>query len=197
MAGDLIDTEFGLVVSGTAGIEYSLGNGRRCLSELMHSGDLINMTRHERQTQGTLIALGECCVLPLVKRDFETLARHHKDLSDAYHRQVEDQTGRLRDHIADLGAKTPLERIVSVLFELRRWPDASGDSAAQMILPILYKDIAAYTGMKPETVSRALRKLREARLISTDGADRERISLLNVPRLRRIANGGAPRKIKI
>lgn len=196
-AGDLIEISFGLMISGTAGLEYSVGDGRRCVAELLHTGDMINMARHERQSQGMLIALVDCCVLSLNKYDFDVLARHHEDILQAYHRQLEDQTGRLRDHVNDLAAKTPLERIVSVLFELRRWPDASTSETAEMVLPILYKDIAAYTGMKPETVSRALRKLREARLISTDGVDKERISLLNLPRLRRIANGGAPRNMKL
>lgn len=195
VAGDRIDVGFGLMIAGTAGLEHAIGNGRRCLSELLHSGDLINLVRHERQPQGTLIALVDCCILALDKAAFELCAAHHKDVSAARVQQVEDQTGRLRDHIADLAAKTPLERIVSVLFELRRWPDAESEDTAEIALPILLKDIAAYTGMKPETVSRSLRRLREANLIATGGGDRTRVSLLNLPRLRRIANGSAARQV--
>ncbi|MEM7669254.1 MAG: Crp/Fnr family transcriptional regulator [Pseudomonadota bacterium] len=188
--GEYITIDFGLMISGTVGIEYTVDNGRRSIAELFHSGDLVNMRRHERQPQGRLIALGDCSLLSLDIRDFETCARHHGDVTAAYNRRIEDQVGRMRDHANDLAVKTPLERIVSVLFELRRWPGASLGQAREVALPILRKDIAAYVGIKPETVSRALRRLLEAGLIKSGTTERESIVLIDPPSLRRIANGG-------
>lgn len=191
--GEYANIEFGLVISGTCGLEYLVGNGRRSIAELFHSGDLIDMSRHERAPQGRLVALGHCSVLTMPVDDFELCARHHSDILRAYRRQMEDQVGRLRDHVNDLATKTPLERIVSILFELRRWPEASVSKAAEIALPLLRKDIAAYAGIKAETVSRALRRLTDAKLIKPETAERETIALLDPPRLRQIANGGAPR----
>ncbi|MEM0922123.1 MAG: Crp/Fnr family transcriptional regulator [Pseudomonadota bacterium] len=195
-AGETIEIDFGLMISGTAAIEYMVGNGRRCLVELFHSGDLIDLCRRERRPQGRLVGLGYGSMLVLSVADFEACARHHADVLAAYRRRVEDQTGRLRDHINDLAVKTPLERIVAVLFELRRWPEARLGEATDIILPILRKDIAAYTGMKPETVSRALRRLLEAGLIRSGAHDRETITLIDPPVLRQIANGSASKTLE-
>ncbi len=191
--GDRIEIDFGLLISGTAGIEYVMGNGRRAIAELFHSGDLVDVQRGERRPQGRLVALSIGSVLALDSAAFDLCARHHSDIVSAYRHQIEDQTGRLRDHVNDLAVKTPLERIVSVLFELRRWPEANLGEAADIVLPMLRKDIAAYAGMKPETVSRALRRLLDAGLIRAAKSDKEAITLLDRPRLRRLANGGAPR----
>lgn len=189
--GDEIDIEFGLIISGTAGQEYTLKDGRRSITELFHTGDLVHTARHQRLPQGKLTALGYCGILSLRLDDFETCARHHSDVLTAYRRQVEDQTGRLRDHINDLAVKTPLERIVSVLFELRRWPDRNAADATEIALPILRKDIAAYLGIRPETLSRVLRKLLKQGLIS-GASSGHAIRLEDVPTLRLVAKGEMP-----
>ncbi|MEM7746024.1 MAG: Crp/Fnr family transcriptional regulator [Pseudomonadota bacterium] len=186
-----IDVDFGLMLTGTAGLEYTIGDGRRCLAELFHSGDLIDMCREDRKPQGRIVALSACSVLALNAEDIEMQSHAHPEILLAYRHQVDDQLGRLRDHINDLAMKTPLERIASVLFELRRWPEATRDGATDIALPVLRKDIAAYVGMKPETVSRALRKLLTASIIGVGSSGREMISILDVPGLRRIANGNA------
>ena len=104
------------------------------------------------------------------------------------------QSARMRDHITDLAGKTPLERLSSVLFEIRRWPenkDPRADPSAVRLL-IQRMDIAAYIGVKPETLSRAFKQLERERLIHLSQADQ--VTLLDAPSLRRIANGGRPRQ---
>lgn len=194
--GDPVDIQFGLMVSGTCGLEYSVDDGRRSLVELFRSGDLIDLARRERRPQGALVALGYCCVLTMGSDDFDLCARHHADIVRAYRHQMEDQVGRLRDHVNDLALKSPLERIVSVLFELRRWPEASAGEASELVLPLLRKHIAAYAGMKPETLRRAMRKLRDADLIRESRMDEDKIELIDLATLRRIANGGRARDVK-
>ncbi|MGI9503239.1 MAG: Crp/Fnr family transcriptional regulator [Geminicoccaceae bacterium] len=100
----------------------------------------------------------------------------------------------MHDHIADLAAKTPLERVASVLFEFRRWPEGqvSGRDQPVVRIPMRRTDIADYLGMKPETLCRAVRSLEQERLIRTLDADR--ILMADVIGLRRIANGGRPRR---
>ncbi|MEL6243682.1 MAG: helix-turn-helix domain-containing protein, partial [Pseudomonadota bacterium] len=66
----------------------------------------------------------------------------------------------------------------------------------QLVLPLLRKHIAAYAGMKPETLSRAMRKLRDADLIRESRMDEDKIELIDLATLRRIANGGRARDVK-
>lgn len=186
--GDLIEIDFGLMITGTAAVEYVTANGRRSLVELLRSGDLIDMLRHERQQQGRLVALADCALIAMDMAEFERCAQVHAEIVPAYRRQLEDQNGRLRDHINDLAVKTPLERIVSVLFELRRWPGDHAERAVITALPILRKDIAAYLGVRPETLSRVLKQLVDTGLIS-GATGKGEIYLEDIPALRRVANG--------
>lgn len=69
--------------------------------------------------------------------------------------QLQRQQARPNDHIADLAAKTPLERLASVLFEFGRWPDSDLSEKGEPIvrIPIRRTDIADYLGMTPETLN--------------------------------------------
>ncbi|WP_367575959.1 helix-turn-helix domain-containing protein [Pelagibius sp. Alg239-R121] len=53
-------------------------------------------------------------------------------------------------------------------------------------------DIADYIVVKPETVSRAIRKLEQVRWIRIPESDQ--VFLADTPAMRQIANGGRPRQ---
>lgn len=124
----------------------------------------------------------------------EACIANHPDVSSAFITQLREQFARLRDHATDLGFKTPFERLASVLFELRRWPGATLDEqgADTVRIPVRRSDIANYIGIKPETVSRAIRQLEQERLIGLPCGDR--VVLADIPSMRRLANGGRPRQ---
>lgn len=82
--GETVEVEFGLMVSGTAGLEYTLGSGRRSIAELFHSGDLVHTGRHERRPQGRLVALSDGSMLALSATAFDTCGHHHADIVKAY-----------------------------------------------------------------------------------------------------------------
>ncbi|MEL6476491.1 MAG: Crp/Fnr family transcriptional regulator [Pseudomonadota bacterium] len=195
--GQVLQTRIGLMLSGVVGFETGVADGRRALTELFHEGDLIDLRRHDRPSQGRLVCLSDARLINIEPAAFDACIRRHADFGDAFVKQIEDQTGRLRDHTADLVLKTPVERMVSALFEFDRWPEVheglpEGDRLS-LHLPLLRKDLADYVGVKPETISRTLRRLLQQGLIETDPADTALVRLLDRSRLRMIANGGAPR----
>lgn len=192
--GDVVDHDVGVVLSGTLAVERRLSNGRRALAALFRQDDWIDLRRIERVRQGLLMALTPAKFLILTDRDVDDLL-----LRDGYFAwellgQLREQFGRGRDHATDLVNKTPAERLASVLFEFRRWPEnrEGTHSADIVLLPITRTDIADYVGLQPETVSRSLARLEADGLIDVPQVNQVR--LIDVPSLRRIANGGRPRK---
>ncbi|MEO1248498.1 MAG: Crp/Fnr family transcriptional regulator [Pseudomonadota bacterium] len=192
--GDIIEHDVGVVLAGTLAVERRLSNGRRALSALFRQDDWIDLRRIERVRQGLLMALTPAKFLVLNDRDIDDLLLRDGFFAWELLGQLREQFGRGRDHATDLVNKTPAERLASVLFEFKRWPEnREGTHAADIVLlPITRTDIAHYVGLQPETVSRSLARLESDGLIQVPQVNQVR--LIDVPSLRRIANGGRPRK---
>ncbi len=192
--GDTVDADFGIVTSGVLAVERMLSDGRRTLCALFHEGDLVDLRRTMRDNQGRLVALNPSRLLALNEQWISNCAAPHPDIALAFVIQLRDYLARMRDHAMDLVSKTPLEKLASVLFEFRHWPETMPEEGHHNMvrIPIQRTDIADYIGVKPETVSRALRQLERESLI--DIPQHDRIFLNDIPSMRRIANGGRPRR---
>lgn len=189
-----IDVDLGIVVTGALAVERELADGRRALCTLFHEGNLVDLRRVDRVRQGSLVALTTSRFLALDETVCEASIGKHTDIASAFITQLREQFARLRDHATDLAFKTPVESLASVLFEFRRWPGAASDEqgADTIQIPVRRGDIANYIGIKAETVSRAIRKLEQERLIGLPYGDR--VVLADIPSMRRLANGGRPRQ---
>ncbi len=192
--GDVVDHDLGIVSFGALGIERALSNGRRVLCTLFRKGDLVDVRRTERIRQGALVALKRSSFLRLDESLTETWLTNNTDIAKTMLSQLREQFARARDHTTDLVSKTPVEKLASLLFEFRRWPETCPEDHRNNIvrIPISRSDIASYIGVKPETVSRVIKKLVREKLIIVHKQDR--IYLADLPSMRRIANGGRPRQ---
>lgn len=189
-----IDVNLGIVVAGALAVERESADGRRALCTLFHEGNLVDLRRVDRMRQGSLVALTASRFLALDEAACEACTAKHTDIASALTAQLREQFARLRDHATDLAFKTPFERLASVLFEFRRWPGANlpEHGANTIRIPMRRSDIADYIGVKAETVSRAIRKLEQERLIGLPSGNH--VVLIDVPSMRRLANGGRPRQ---
>lgn len=213
--GDVVESDVGIVLSGALAIECELFDGRRILCALFHAGNLVDLRCAARGRQGRLVALISSEFLSLHETRVEDCVSSHPDVAFAFVIQLRDNMVRMQHHAADLSAKTPTEKLASLLFEFARWPDKSGipyrerpeftefddgvefgpvqsENTQSIRLPIQRTDIADYIGVKPETLSRAIRKLEREGLIALPHNDH--FVLADVASLRRIANGGRPRQ---
>ena len=192
--GDEVLDTIGVVLSGVLAAEHHLSDGRRVLSELFHLGSLIDFRRSDRPRQGRLVALKTSTLLVIDDQWHDRHIDDHPDVIAAMAVQLRDQLSRQRDHAIDLAAKTPFEKLASVLFEMQRWPDATVDPSGGAVFktPIRRVDIADYIGVKPETLSRAVRHLEREDLIGLPTPDHIRFN--DQPAMRRIASGGRPRR---
>ena len=192
--GDPVKCNVGILCSGALAVERRLYDGRRILCTLFHGGDLVDLTRSERMNQGQLTALNPSLFLSLENSRVEAYFGRHSELAEAMLSRFRQHFERMRDHVTDLVHKTPVERLASLLFEFRRWPENNMSGAGKNVvrIPIQRSDIADYIGVKPETLSRTTTKLAKEGLIDTSGPDE--IHLIDIPAMRRIADGGRPRQ---
>ncbi len=192
--GDEVLDTLGIVLSGVLAVEHHLSDGRRVLSEMFHRGSLIDLRRSGRVRQGCLVSLKMSALLVIDNHWHDRHIDDYPDIAAAMALQLRIQLSRQRDHVIDLAVKTPFEKLASVLFELQRWPDVAVAQSGEAVLktPIRRVDIADYIGIKPETLSRAVRHLEREDLIRLPTPDH--IQFNDTPAVRRIANGGRPRR---
>ncbi|MEM6942975.1 MAG: Crp/Fnr family transcriptional regulator [Pseudomonadota bacterium] len=189
--GDDVPSDLGIVVSGILGVRRDYADGRYLYCTLFHGGDVFDLRREERQRQGCLLAVTKASVLCLNEAALSASLRVDPALVEFMIGQLREQFARLRDHCADLTFKTPLERMASTILEFRRWPEAKANGSAVIHLPITRAEIAVYVGLKPETVSRALKQMARSGIIRKSG--RSSLEIVDLPALRMLANGGHPR----
>ncbi|MHA1554497.1 MAG: Crp/Fnr family transcriptional regulator [Alphaproteobacteria bacterium] len=182
----------GVMRSGVLAVERRIADGRRVLCVLFKQGDLIDLRRSERLPQGQLLALTPATFLAFDETRFDAYLSTCSDTATIVQDQLREHTARMRDHAVDLACKTPTERTASVLFEFKRWPPVYEDDSFR--LPIRRRDISDYIGVRAETLSRCMRSLESERLISF--LSPRQVRLTDIPTLRRIANGGRPRRSK-
>lgn len=192
--GDEALAELGIVLFGALAVEHHLSDGRRVLSELFHQGGLVDLRRFGRARQGRLVALKASTLLVIDEQWYDHHTDDYPDIAAAMAVQLRDQLSSQRDHATDLAAKTPFEKLASVMFELQRWPDAAVGQLGEagLRIPIQRVDIADHIGVKPETLSRAVRCLECEHLIRLPKPDQ--ILFTDLPAVRHIANGGRPRR---
>lgn len=191
--GEHVASSVGMVQSGAFAVEQLTADGRRVLCALFHAGDLVDVRRHEHRQPQVLTALTKSTFVEFDEERFDSCIAINSDMAKWANSQLCEQTARLRDHALDLACKTPTEKVASVLFEFRRWPQCLGrlDSSDVVYLQIARRDISDYIGIRPETLSRCLRALESGHLIRI--LSRRRILLSNVASLHYLASGGRPR----
>jgi CRP/FNR family transcriptional regulator len=93
-----------------------------------------------------------------------------------------NELAQAQDHIMVLGRKTATERIASVLLKLVDRIGKQGNSGCALDLPMTRSDLADYTGLTTETVSRTLSQLKKQGVINSAG-----VRALHIPRVDALA----------
>ncbi|MEL7349462.1 MAG: helix-turn-helix domain-containing protein [Pseudomonadota bacterium] len=188
--GDSPTDDVVIVRSGAFGTLRETADGRRSLTCLALPGDFLDFRRRERQRQGRLLTLAEGVLLVPDVPALDALCQRDVAITTLLFDLMREAFTRARDHCTDIAIKTPLERLAAALLECRR--RLHNPPLDQFALPLRRGDLAEYLGLKAETVSRGFRTLREEGFIAPESAGR--ISILNLPGLRQLANGGRPRR---
>lgn len=134
----------------------------------------------------TAVALTDSCVLQIPAGVFQDALRRHPGLALTVLDEVLHRLEQAQETIRRLSADDVRQRVAAALLILA---DKLGDPQAEAValeLPLTRTDLAALTGMTPETVSRVMSRLRDDGIVDTG---RRWTTILDRPRLSAAADG--------
>lgn len=152
---------------GVIMIERSSAAGRRQILGFSYPGDFVGLTHNdffEYSVQSLTLAK---------LREFPIAAfSRYSDESPALKANINRIGGGVFSHAIDqvfaLGQKRAHERVCYLLEEIRKRGIGPDDTTVE--LPMTRQDIADYLGLTMETVSRAMRRLRNDGIIEIEGS---------------------------
>lgn len=174
------------VDSGVLSMQHLLQDGRKTIAALFMRGDIIDLRNISNRNHGALIALGNADICRLSIKVFEQVMTRNPDAQRVIWENLRDQAFRAIDHSGDIAKKQAVEKLASFIFECknRQIGYCEGDLVE---IPVRRIDLAEYLGMQPETVSRCFKDLEKRGIVKAKNLNA--LALLDVPILRRIANG--------
>ncbi|MBA4800820.1 MAG: helix-turn-helix domain-containing protein [Euryhalocaulis sp.] len=148
------------VVSGAVMVFQIFEDGRRQITDFVTPGELLHF-----DFDGAVDHYAEALTEVELIQIEASAALTDPDWADYIFKQMRERLGRERKHVALLGCKSAAERLAEFLIIVsERLTSPVGD----LELPMTRQQIADYTGLTIETVSRLFsRWTRERRLIPT------------------------------
>ncbi len=151
----------GVVSSGVLKMAKSMADGRQQIVGLLLPSDMFG--RVFRSDGGVMVeAAGDAVLCTFDRAAFEELLRQNPELEHRLLLSALDELDAARDWMLLLGCQTVRERVATFLLILARRISGSiaGDAShtVRVRVPVSRKDMAAYLGTTPESISRAIHK---------------------------------------
>ena len=166
------------VKSGAVRSYKLLSDGRRQIGAFHLVGDIFGL-ENGSQHRFTTEAIVDTTVRLVRRQSLEMVAESDAMVVRNLLSMTTSNLQHAEDHMLLLGRKTSLERVAAFLIEMDKRLTAAG----VMALPMSRRDIADYLGLTLETVSRALSRLHELRVLGFIGNTQRQIVLLDRQRL--------------
>ena len=160
-------------------------DGREQITGYHMPGDVIGLDGIGADQHGCeAVALEdtEVCVLPFDR--LEELARGIAPLQRNLHQFLSREIERDQNMMLLLGSMRAEERLAVFLLNLSQRYGRRGYSPTEIVLRMTREEIGSYLGLKLETVSRLLSRLREEGVLQVDGRV---LKLLDLPALKQLA----------
>ena len=152
------------VISGTAMVERTAGDGQRQILGFLFPGDFVGLT-HSDHFEYSVKSLTPAQLCEFQRRELLQEAERLPALKNNIKQVGANVLARALDQIYVLGKKRAHERLCFLCLQLlERMP---GATPQRIDLPMTRQDIGDYLGLTIETVSRSLAKLKKAGLIAT------------------------------
>ncbi|MDP1965283.1 MAG: helix-turn-helix domain-containing protein [Reyranella sp.] len=172
-AGDRARYVYNLT-EGTVSVSRSLTDGRRQILGFLLPGDFLGLEAGESH-RCDAEALTEAKVCRFERAAFDTFLQGNPEVALRLLQIASSDLAQAARHEVLLGRKTAVERIASFLVDLRDRSGARHLRTRPLVLPMTRSEIADYTGMTIETVSRVLGRLKSRKVIELVGASTVRV----------------------
>jgi CRP/FNR family transcriptional regulator len=169
-AGEQAPDWFGNVISGVVKLTKTVPDGRQQIVGLLFPSDFLGRPFSMRSpcTAEAATAVELCC---FPRRHFEELIERQPELKQLFLERMLDEVDAAREWMFVLGRKSAGEKVATLIgLMARRMRGASCEASAQPYplhfdLPLSRTEMADYLGLRIETVSRQLKRLRDAGVI--------------------------------
>lgn len=164
----------------------SLEDGRGQVTGFQLSGewlglDAIGSGRHHSDA----VALETSQVCSIVYEDLETRLNESGELRHQFRRLMSREIVRGHDMMLLLGGMCAEVRVATFLLDLTQRLHERGSPATTLLLSMTRDEIGSFLGLKLETVSRMLSRLRDLGVLEVT---QRHVEILDPPALRRIAH---------
>ena len=178
-----------VIVEGCVKLYKLLPDGRRQITGFLFPADFLGLALQDRYAYAAeAVTSLELCRFP--RRQLEVLLDRFPTMEKRLLGIASNELVAAQDQMLLLGRKTAQEKLASFLAMLsRRWANAGRDPG-RLALPMNRVDIADYTGLTVETVSRAFTRLRKARVIGLENS--QTVVIADPEKLRDIAGFPEP-----
>lgn len=150
---------------GVIMIERSSAAGRRQILGFSYPGDFVGLT-HNDFFEYSVQSLTQAEVREFPMAEFKRLSDTSPELKSNVNRIGGSVFSHAIDQVFALGQKKAHERVCYLLLEIRNRKVGPNDDIVE--LPMTRQDIADYLGLTMETVSRAIRRLRNDGIIDIE-----------------------------
>ncbi len=161
----------------------SLAGGKQQIIEILRKEDFLNLNciyddfcNHSAET----LTDAELCAID--KTMLEKLLKKKPKIGLIIIDFMKKKLVRAHEKIRDLGQKNARSRVASFLLDLSE--NLHDEPQAQFMLPLSRTEFAEVVGLSEETGIRILQDFKRDKLISID---RNKVALLNIPRLQKIS----------
>jgi CRP/FNR family transcriptional regulator len=148
------------VRSGALVLHITLPDSARQVAAFLFPGDMIRSSFAPPDADATLVAPVAGEVLRMRFSTVETLAAADPEIMRFLNDSVASRVRRQALHAATLGQLDCEQRVATLLVELALRTGASSAQGVAFDLPFNRRDIAAYLGLNPDTLSRIMSRFR-------------------------------------
>ncbi|NBB51933.1 helix-turn-helix domain-containing protein [Rhizobium sp. CRIBSB] len=186
--GDRADHVFN-VTSGSVRVFRLLPDGRRQITGFLFAGDVFGLAPHPEYAFSAE-AMEDATVCRFRRADYQGVVREIPALEASLLERVTHELAAAQNQMLLLGRKTAQERIASFILAIADRDPLRPDIDGHVRLAMTRAEIADYTGLTIETVSRVFTRLKTAGIIRLLSVHDLRIE--QPERLRVLAEGRSP-----
>jgi CRP/FNR family transcriptional regulator len=159
------------IVSGLVAIAKPVSNGRRQIVDFLMAGDMCGFLQYGGRYVFDCEAMIDTSTCTIGSIDLQNFVSRHRDVAIALEDAMVQRQERLAEHMAAIGQLTSRERVVYFLTWLNRAYAERGLPSHPLPLPMTRTDIADFVGLRIETVSRALKELKDRHFLDEVAAE--------------------------